>query len=82
MKTLKTLIVDDEELARRGIEIRLAQYPDIEIVGQCRMLLIKKGVDWNIEEDARMGNIGIVSTFYTMEYGVFHIDKNIHFAVR
>ena len=36
MKTLRTLIVDDEELARRGLEIRLAGFPDIEIVGQCR----------------------------------------------
>lgn len=32
---LRTLIVDDEELARRGLEIRLRGHPDIEIVGQC-----------------------------------------------
>src|SRR5688572_754952 len=32
---LKTLIVDDEPLARRGLELRLADAPDIEIVGQC-----------------------------------------------
>jgi len=31
---IKALIVDDEELARRGLEIRLADYPDIEICGQ------------------------------------------------
>jgi len=31
---IRTLIVDDEPLARRGLEIRLAQYEDIEIVGQ------------------------------------------------
>jgi len=36
MKKLKTLIVDDEQLARRGLEIRLAGFPDIEIVGQSR----------------------------------------------
>ena len=30
----RTLIVDDEPLARRGLEIRLARAPDIEIVGQ------------------------------------------------
>ena len=36
MKTLRTLIVDDEELARRGLEIRLEKYPDILIVGQSR----------------------------------------------
>lgn len=32
---IRTIIVDDEELARRGIELRLAQHPDIEIVRQC-----------------------------------------------
>jgi len=32
---IRTLIVDDEELARRGIELRLAQHPDITIVRQC-----------------------------------------------
>ena len=33
---LKALIVDDEELARRGLEIRLSAYPDIEICAQSR----------------------------------------------
>jgi two-component system LytT family response regulator len=33
---LRALIVDDEELARRGLEIRLADYPDIQICGQAR----------------------------------------------
>lgn len=33
---LKALIVDDEELARRGLELRLEKYADIEICGQCR----------------------------------------------
>lgn len=33
---LKALIVDDEELARRGLEIRLQKYSDIEICGQSR----------------------------------------------
>jgi two-component system LytT family response regulator len=32
---LRAIIVDDEELARRGIEIRLANYPDVQIVAQC-----------------------------------------------
>ncbi len=36
MKTLRTLIVDDEELARRGLEIRLQNIPGVAIVGQCR----------------------------------------------
>lgn len=31
---LRALIVDDEELARRGLEIRLADFSDIEICGQ------------------------------------------------
>ena len=31
---LRALIVDDEELARRGLEIRLADYSDIRICGQ------------------------------------------------
>src|SRR5688572_11458443 len=32
---IRTIIVDDEELARRGIELRLANHSDIAIVGQC-----------------------------------------------
>jgi two-component system LytT family response regulator len=32
---IRTIIVDDEELARRGIELRLAQHPDIAIVRHC-----------------------------------------------
>lgn len=32
---IRALIVDDEPLARRGLELRLANAPDIEIVGQC-----------------------------------------------
>jgi two-component system, LytTR family, response regulator len=32
---LRAIIVDDEELARRGIELRLAKYPDVEVVAQC-----------------------------------------------
>lgn len=31
---IRTLIVDDEPLARRGLELRLSHHPDIEIVGQ------------------------------------------------
>ncbi len=33
---LKALIVDDEQLARRGLELRLEQYDDIEICAQSR----------------------------------------------
>jgi len=32
---ITAIIVDDEELARRGIELRLADYTDIRIVAQC-----------------------------------------------
>jgi len=32
---IRTIIVDDEELARRGIELRLAPHPDITIVRHC-----------------------------------------------
>jgi len=32
---IRTLIVDDEALARRGIELRLQQAGDFEIVAQC-----------------------------------------------
>ena len=35
-ETLRALIVDDEELARRGLEIRLSNDPHIEICGQSR----------------------------------------------
>ena len=33
---LKALIVDDEELARRGLAIRLRKFDDVEICGECR----------------------------------------------
>ncbi len=33
--TLNVLIVDDEQLARRGLEIRLQAEPDIRVCGQC-----------------------------------------------
>jgi two-component system LytT family response regulator len=33
--TIRTLIVDDEPLARRGLELRLHGLPDVEVVRQC-----------------------------------------------
>jgi two-component system LytT family response regulator len=33
---LKALIVDDEELARRGLEIRLEKFPDISVCAHSR----------------------------------------------
>ena len=33
--TIRTLIVDDEPLARRGLELRLSGLPDVEVVRQC-----------------------------------------------
>ena len=35
MEKLKVLIVDDEELARRGLHLRLRRFPDVEIAGEC-----------------------------------------------
>jgi two-component system LytT family response regulator len=35
MKTIRTMIVDDEPLAREGIALMLADDPEIEIVAQC-----------------------------------------------
>jgi two-component system LytT family response regulator len=35
MKRIRTLLVDDERLARRGLELRLAAAPDVEIVAEC-----------------------------------------------
>jgi two-component system LytT family response regulator len=32
---IRTLLVDDERLARRGLELRLAAAPDFEIIGEC-----------------------------------------------
>lgn len=34
-RPIRAIIVDDEELARRGIEIRLAAHTDVTIVGMC-----------------------------------------------
>ncbi|MET0659226.1 MAG: LytTR family DNA-binding domain-containing protein [Steroidobacteraceae bacterium] len=33
--TIRTVIVDDEELARRGLELRLAEHADFALVAQC-----------------------------------------------
>lgn len=35
MATLRTILVDDEELARKGLRLRLAEFPEIEIIGEC-----------------------------------------------
>src|SRR5687767_4279118 len=35
LRKLRTLLVDDEALSRRGLELRLRVAADIEIVGQC-----------------------------------------------
>jgi two-component system LytT family response regulator len=35
MESIRAIIVDDEELARRGIELRLRAHPDIEVIAQC-----------------------------------------------
>jgi two-component system, LytTR family, response regulator len=35
MEAIRTLIVDDERLARRNLRIRLRDIPDFEIVGEC-----------------------------------------------
>lgn len=32
---IRALIVDDESLARRGLALRLAAFPEIELIGQC-----------------------------------------------
>jgi two-component system LytT family response regulator len=34
-RPIRAIIVDDEALARRGIEIRLAGHTDIQVIGQC-----------------------------------------------
>ena len=36
MNKLRTLIVDDESLARRGLKLRLQKFPRIDIVAECR----------------------------------------------
>ena len=36
MTALKTIIVDDEELARQGLSMRLEQYGDINVVQECK----------------------------------------------
>lgn len=35
MSTLKTIIVDDEKLARRGLALRLKDIPQVEIIAEC-----------------------------------------------
>lgn len=34
-QVLRAIIVDDEALARRGIELRLRQHPDVRVVAEC-----------------------------------------------
>jgi two-component system LytT family response regulator len=33
--TMRTLIVDDEPIARQGLHTLLAHEPDVEIIGEC-----------------------------------------------
>ena len=35
MSSLKTVIVDDESLARRGLRLRLQKHPEIDVVAEC-----------------------------------------------
>ena len=35
MTKIKTLIVDDEPLARKGLAVRLEEYSDIEVIKLC-----------------------------------------------
>jgi two-component system LytT family response regulator len=35
VKRIRTLLVDDEQLARRGLELRLAAALDVDVVGEC-----------------------------------------------
>ncbi len=35
MTTLRTIIVDDEPLARRGLKLRLDEIPDVELLAEC-----------------------------------------------
>ena len=35
MKPLSAIIVDDEQLARRGLSVRLKQLPDVDILAEC-----------------------------------------------
>ena len=32
---VRVLIVDDEPLARRGVSLRLAEHPDMTVIGEC-----------------------------------------------
>jgi len=34
--TIKTILVDDEALAIQGLELRLQNHPDIDIIDRCR----------------------------------------------
>jgi two-component system LytT family response regulator len=36
VRRIRALLVDDEQLARRGLELRLAAAPDVEVVGECQ----------------------------------------------
>ncbi len=36
MRMIRTILVDDEPLAIKGLRLRLAEYDDVEIVGECR----------------------------------------------
>lgn len=36
MTKIRALVVDDEPLARRGVRQLLADYPEVEVVGECR----------------------------------------------
>jgi two-component system LytT family response regulator len=35
MDAIRTLIVEDERLARRNLRIRLQEVPDFQVIGEC-----------------------------------------------
>ena len=35
MMKIRTLIVDDEPLARKGLDVRLSEFDDIEVIKLC-----------------------------------------------
>ena len=34
-ETIRAIVVDDEALARRGLSLRLAAFPDVAVVAEC-----------------------------------------------
>jgi DNA-binding NarL/FixJ family response regulator len=92
LERIRSLIVDDEPLARAGIQMRLEQEPDIEVIGECRngreavaaIKLDDVGEKFRVLLIKTNMRIPYTSVFLELECGYWnsHAEKQLRSAMR